>query len=295
MNGDGKADMISGSWSGEITLFAASGSGFAKGIPLLGSAGKKLVPGSATAVAVTDWDRDGDLDLLVGVISGNVSFFPNVGTKTRPKFGSEQPLRGGGKPITANDGGPCVADWDGDGTEDLILGDGEGNVRWFRAKRGSSGVPTLEAGEFLIRSQPTSSEASEKGPLYRTKPTVADWNRDGKPDLLVGDFWTRTIHPPQSDEKKPEQAQVRKKLAEAQMRLNERVQAADKAARKSMGIAPNMAISGDRRKAYDAAYIKALTSDPGYRKTIKEMSDLRRKMPQPKYVYGGYVWVYLRR
>jgi hypothetical protein len=199
LNGDGHADLLSGSWPGEIFIFRAQPDGsFAGREKLLDRNGRPIKVGQATALAVADWDSDGDLDLLVGDIEGRVFLVPNEGDRHEPLFGTPVPLAVGGTAIRApqGDAGPCVADWDGDGKADLLLGTGSGAVLWYR-NQGSPGAPELAAPQVLV---PELSKAERVGaraeggggerPGRRTKVCVLDWNGDGRPDLLVGDLET---------------------------------------------------------------------------------------------------------
>jgi hypothetical protein len=90
LNTDGKTEVLSGSWPGEITLFERSGkNGFTRTV-LNDTSGKQLSCGKATATWAADWDSDGDTDLLVGNFDGEVKLVRNVGTKKKANF---EPLR----------------------------------------------------------------------------------------------------------------------------------------------------------------------------------------------------------
>ena len=99
------------------------------------------ITGTASAVHAVDWDGDGRLDLLVGDIGGNVYLLRNEGTKQKYAFGKEKQLTAGGKPLRVDgDAGPFACDWDGDGKMDLLVGDGEGAV-WFFRGTGTNKAP----------------------------------------------------------------------------------------------------------------------------------------------------------
>jgi len=190
LDGDGQRDILSGSWPGEIYWFRGKANGgFAAG-ETLQRYGTNLSVGRASALAATDWDADGDIDLLIGTIDGWVTLLDNQGTKTKYVFTKSERLKAGSAQLKAagGDAGPCAADWDGDGKLDLVLGSGEGSVTWCR----NAGGGKLEAPQILIavasREKQKNSFDSPTGIGMRTKVCVADWNGDGKQDLIVGDF-----------------------------------------------------------------------------------------------------------
>jgi hypothetical protein len=80
-------------------------------------------------------------------------------------------------------------DWDGDGLTDLLAGDSDGSVRFFR-QRGPVRRPffdapvLLEAGGAPIKVWGEEPEGRAAG---YARLDVADWNGDGRPDLLVAD------------------------------------------------------------------------------------------------------------
>lgn len=192
IDGDGKLEILSGSLPGEIYCFHRKPNGvFGAGEVLKDVTGKAINVGRASTVAVADWNGDGKLDLIIGNIDGDVFVVLNEGTPQKPVWGRAQPLKADGKNIKADGtrAGPFVADWDGDGKLDLILGCGSGKVVWYR-NTGTAQKPQLTLGGTLVEAA-TDKRADTGGTPKRSGSTakvwVADWNGDGRPDLIVGD------------------------------------------------------------------------------------------------------------
>jgi len=195
LNGDGRMDILSGSYPGELYVFYRKANGtYAAAEKLKNRNGRFINVGRASSLTVADWNGDGKLDLVTGNIDGAVFLLTNEGTAQAPAFANATRLMAKGKPVVAEggDAGPCLADWDGDGKLDLLLGSGLGKVQWYRnvsrEKQPELDEPrplvTEASGEF----KNASGFDSPKTCGMRSKPAVADWNGDGKPDLLVGDF-----------------------------------------------------------------------------------------------------------
>lgn len=228
--------MFTGSyWPGDLYVFRGKADGtFAAGEILKDADGSNLSAGPkwkgeqepemdalAAVPFPVDHDGDGDLDLLVGNIAGRVILIPNEGTPTKASFvGSKRaPVVAGGTPIEVpgGDSGPTVADWDGDGKADLVVGAGDGSVLWYR-NTGTAKAPKYEAGVALLGpskggyAAPFEHGAAPSGPGSRTKVHATDWNGDGRLDLLVGDLWYEKAEEPKlSPEEKAKRDQLRKR------------------------------------------------------------------------------------
>lgn len=189
LDGDGLRDVITGSWPGELHVFRGTdGGAFAPATTLRDRVDQEMKFGSASTVFAADWDRDGDLDLVIGDIQGHVWRVRNESGSKELAFAQGEMLEVEGQQLLApgGDSAPVLADWDGDGTLDLIVGAGDGSVRWF-PNAAASGAPSLGAPRELI---PAHTKTPTDGSLCgrRAKPHVVDWNGDGYLDLLVGDF-----------------------------------------------------------------------------------------------------------
>ena len=303
--------MTSGSWPGPVFVFrGVEGGAFAAPEPLKLVDGTEFKIESASAVAAADWDRDGDVDLAVGFISGNLVFLANETKEGKLAFAAPAKILAGGQPITASDGGPCIADWDGDGVEDLIVGDGEGGVRLFRAQRkGDKGLPTLASAEWLIQPRPANEQwtplkADKDGHIekprigVRTKPSVGDWNGDGKADLLVGDY--SSVEMPARELTAEDQAKLKELKAKETTLLEKSTalwDAIEKDVYKQMGLEEDAVVPEDRQAEYDKLWEKASATNPEYEKVETELSETMTAAGayEGAHACRGFVWVYLRK
>lgn len=185
MNGDGTADLVSGSYHpGDIYWFKGVDGGFAPG-QIIKETTPKTIQRAATAVSAADWDSDGDLDLIAGNIQGRLHWLTNTGTPSKFAFGGRKTILPGGKPwsVPGGDAHPVATDWDSDGVLDLLVGCGDGSVQFCKGVRKSAaGPPALQSAVPL---RAGGKPIALKG---RVKLSVCDWNGDGQMDLLAGNF-----------------------------------------------------------------------------------------------------------
>ncbi len=197
LDSDGKLDILSGSWPGELYVFRGLGAGrFAAGETIKSKAEQPIKLGNASTVFAADWNGDGKLDLLIGDQQGRVHLMLNEGSAKQYAFSDSKLLEADDKRIQVSHGDshPIAVDWDGDKKLDLIVGCGDGSVLFFK-NVSRDNQPKLAKAEALV--PPTKNTyngtANELVCGSRTKVCVYDWNNDGGPDLLVGDLcYTKT-------------------------------------------------------------------------------------------------------
>lgn len=188
---DGRQDLLSGSWPGEIFWFQRMPDNtFAAAKELKNAAQESVNIGQAASVNTVDWDNDGDMDLLIGTIDGKVHWVPNL-DPAEVKFGEARRINLHDSRKRISDAAPVAADWDGDGDLDLLLGAGDGSVHWFR-NDGSRSSPVFAKSECLIPRSPLGwgNDQSRKPGDWglRVRLDAKDWNNDGLLDLLLGDL-----------------------------------------------------------------------------------------------------------
>ena len=113
--------------------------------------------------APVDWDNDGDLDILIGSFGGGLFLRTNKGTRSEPAYSGESiQINANGKPIKETcHANPVVADWDGDGLWDLVIGSGDGSVGWYKN--------IGQTGRSKIRCPSFTSRASCRHEVFTTK------------------------------------------------------------------------------------------------------------------------------
>jgi hypothetical protein len=150
---------------------------------------------------VYDWDGDGDLDILA-MISRGIWLMRRSGDRDKP-YAAPEALFADGKPLRGSLGSLCVADWDGDGRDDLIVGDSRACIQWYR-NTAPRGEPKLAAGLTLFQSDKINSVQYSQmepyptplGPSGPVRVCVADVTGDGRADLIVGDWVNATATNP---------------------------------------------------------------------------------------------------
>jgi hypothetical protein len=294
LDGDGIDDLITGSYSpGNIYVYKGKGHGeFEAGQMLKDDNGKDIVLGNASVAAPIDWNGNGKPDLIVGFISGKMKHLVNKGNM---RFGSPEDVLAGGAPIEGNNVSPCVADWDGDGVPDLITGDANGIVTFYKGTRTSNGL-TFAPGVELVG--PTTFPNPADRPAFRAKVCVADWNGDGKLDLIVGDFSSAMPTPKNltaAQKKRLKELQAQQREMSAKLGPIYTAMAAKVA--KQLGFQPTATMTTEQSAKYSAAIQKEMASNKPFQDLERKYSALYQELAPlqglPK--TDGFVRVYLRK
>jgi hypothetical protein len=178
-----------------VAPFAARGAWeYDAAVPLL-----SLPKNSAPAPVAADWNGDGTLDLVVGLLDptrlGGVAVYPGDGFGV---FGAPTSAFTSGSAASGALGAstyyrPAVADWNGDGLLDLLLGqksgaqDGGGVL--LCPNTGALGAPAVDGAactRLLTATGKVVGVTTSGGSAAYLSPEVVDWDGDGDLDLLVG-------------------------------------------------------------------------------------------------------------
>ena len=142
---------------------------------------------------------DGRVSVLIGEEDGTVSLALNLApVGQEPELASPRPLEQLDPPLKSGVlSRPVAVDWNGDGRLDLVAGNSAGYLRYFE-NTGANGAPVFtDRGYFMSGGQHIRRTAgpngSVQGPIEAkwgySNPTVADWDLDGKLDIVNNDIW----------------------------------------------------------------------------------------------------------
>lgn len=210
--GSGKLDLICGEFLDGFTYFENIGTRTAPQY----APGRRLKTPDGQPVAMDlemitptaiDWNKDGHVDLIVGDEDGRVAFIENTGRLSAdhtpiflpPRyFQQEADLVKFGALVS-----PFGVDWDGDGSTDIVCGDSAGYIGFIKnlsppgTEKPKWAAPQyLEADGQRIRIM-AGPNGSIQGPAEAkwgyTTLSVADWDGDGLPDLIVNSIWGKVV------------------------------------------------------------------------------------------------------
>jgi hypothetical protein len=187
---DGLIDLIVGDSFGYINFFRRLPGGDLTRMPLIEFNGEPLLVERLSAPVVTDWNEDGLHDLLIGSAApgmgyGTLLLYLNQGSAGSPLFeGDPGYVCVGEYPLVESYTKPGFIDVTGDGLRDIVYANGSACF-FYMENTGIPGAPSFEAVDSLT------TEGRLINLSYYGSICMADWDADGYPDLLAGDFTGR--------------------------------------------------------------------------------------------------------
>ena len=174
LDADGDLDLLIGEEEGNVNFYRNIGSNTIPQWKMISAFYNSIDVGRRSAPAFVDIDGDSDLDLFIGENEGKIFFYKNDGSIYLPSWTK----------VTENylfmDMGafskPALADIDGDGDQDLFVGDDEGNINFYKNEETTAITSWNKITENYF--------AIEAGDY--SSPAFADVDGDGDLDLFIG-------------------------------------------------------------------------------------------------------------
>jgi len=125
---------------------------------------------------LADLDNDGDYDILIGTTTGTCQAYKNTGTVYSPVWTNEDTWD---VPDIGGYSSPALADLDGDGDYDIVVGD-DGGISYAYENIGSSTAPSWSA--KATWNLPDIADGDY------ASPALADLDNDGDYDAIIGSY-----------------------------------------------------------------------------------------------------------
>lgn len=197
--GTGRLDLILGNFVDRVFIARNNGKGLDSAVPLEAAGKPVRMDLCMIQPRIIYVHPDKRPSLLVAEEDGTISFFENEAPRGQaPRLAAPRQLQQIDPFVKSGAlSRPVSVDWNNDGKLDIVAGNSAGYIQWFE-NVGSKKVLAFEdrgylrAGGEVIR-KIAGPNGSIQGPAEEkwgyTNPSVADWDLDGKLDLLVNDIW----------------------------------------------------------------------------------------------------------
>ncbi|HEX2787726.1 MAG TPA: FG-GAP-like repeat-containing protein [Ignavibacteria bacterium] len=150
IDNDGDFDLLTGNSAGRINYYENTGTPVSFNFVLRSNFYFNIDVGNESVPRFTDVDSDGDKDLLIGTLGGNVVYYKNTGTSTSPNFVLETNNYANVK--VYSNACPEFTDIDTDGDIDMFIANIKGGIYYFENRDiiGISNISTEVPAEFKL-------------------------------------------------------------------------------------------------------------------------------------------------
>jgi hypothetical protein len=171
IDGDANLDLVIGDMAGTISYYKDTLNGF---IPKVGAENPfaGIDVGIASTPAMGNFDDDGDLDLFVGDKYGTILYYKNNAGTYVQQTGADNPMNGVDVGAYSD---PVLVDFDNDNDLDLVVGNYNGTINYFRNDEPVFAELTGAVNPF---------NGIDVG--FYSSPALVDFDNDGDLDLVVG-------------------------------------------------------------------------------------------------------------
>lgn len=215
---DGDLDIFFSGENTQVGFLKNTGAAGANGLPLFEAAYYPRcredypVSGMLATINCSDWDNDGDADLIFGNSPGKIGWYRQTSGYPNLTFAEPVFFTSGGSPIRIEAGAngsiqgpaearwgytvPHAADWDGDGYMDILTNSIWGKIVWYK-NPGVHGVSALGAQSPVLVEWPATPPkpawnwwnpaAGEWVTQWRSTVQPVDYDQDGLMDAVALD------------------------------------------------------------------------------------------------------------
>jgi hypothetical protein len=193
-DGDKRIDLLVGQADGIVKIFLNTGTDenptFDGGTSMkVGFSDTNLHVGKRATPTTVDWDNDGKKDVIAGALDGKIHLYINCGCggAVPPSFlysppeGEFAQENGQDLVVPSLRSSPVVIDLDGNGMKDLLTGNTEGQLLFYR-NIGTDKEPSF-SGYSLVESNGVPIDLPGSP---RSRPFTCNWTNDGYLDVLIG-------------------------------------------------------------------------------------------------------------